>query len=88
MSEGDIITTDDLPPGVVEFDPPEGKPIVRTDFQQAVLEYKRRLVLDAVRHSQGNISVAAKNLGLHPNNLHRLIRNLNLKSQVATITTR
>jgi transcriptional regulator of acetoin/glycerol metabolism len=32
--------------------------------------------------ASGNYDEAAKLLGLHPNNLYRLIRNLNLKSRL------
>jgi transcriptional regulator with GAF, ATPase, and Fis domain len=41
---------------------------------------KRRLIIDAVAQSGGNYTEAARALGVHPNYLHRLIRNLNLKA--------
>jgi transcriptional regulator with GAF, ATPase, and Fis domain len=38
--------------------------------------------MDAVKKSKGNYTEAAKSLGLHPNYLHRLIRNLNIKAEL------
>jgi len=35
--------------------------------------------LNAFEQAQGNYTEAARLLGLHPNYLHRLIRNLNMK---------
>ena len=39
-----------------------------------------KLILRAVEESGGNYNGAARLLGLHPNYLHRLIKNLQLKS--------
>ncbi|HKX29185.1 MAG TPA: sigma 54-interacting transcriptional regulator [Blastocatellia bacterium] len=49
-------------------------------YHEAMKEAKRQLIIKAYDHVNGNHFEAAKLLGLHPNNLHRLIRNLNLKS--------
>jgi hypothetical protein len=35
-----------------------------------------------MKKSAGSFTAAAKLLGLHPNYLHRLVRNLNLKDQL------
>ena len=40
---------------------------------------KRQIILKAFEGSGGNYTETAKLLGLHPNYLHRLIRNLDLK---------
>jgi len=37
---------------------------------------------DAMKQSKGNYTAAAKLLGLHPNYLHRLVKNLNLKQHL------
>jgi transcriptional regulator with GAF, ATPase, and Fis domain len=50
-----------------------------TEYHQAVKEVKRQLVLKAFREAGGNYSQAARRLGIHPNNLHRLVRSLDLK---------
>jgi len=41
------------------------------------------LIIDAVAQTKGNYTEAAKLLGLHPNYLHRLIRNLDIKAELA-----
>jgi len=48
-------------------------------FHQAILEAKKTLVRKTLEQAGGNHTQAAKMLGLHPNNLHRLIRSLNLR---------
>jgi DNA-binding NtrC family response regulator len=40
------------------------------------------LILDAVEQTGGNYVEAAGILGVHPNYLHRLIRNLGLKDEL------
>ena len=47
---------------------------------EAVRQTKQRVIIDAFRAAQRNYAQAARLLGLHPNYLHRLIRNLDLKS--------
>jgi transcriptional regulator with GAF, ATPase, and Fis domain len=58
----------------VAFDPAAGSP-----FHAAVTKLKRRLVVDAIAEANGRWTDAAKLLGLHPNYLHRLRRNLGLR---------
>ena len=41
-----------------------------------------RLIVRAVEEARGNYNAAARLLGLHPNYLHRLIRNMNLKGEL------
>ena len=43
---------------------------------------KKQIILNAMQQAKGNYTEAAKLLGVHPNYLHRLIRNLNLKDQL------
>ncbi len=40
---------------------------------------QKNVIIAAVEQAGGNYTEAARRLGLHPNYLHRLIRNLNLK---------
>ena len=49
-------------------------------FHDAIKQTKKDLILRAVEESAGNYNGAARLLGLHPNYLHRLIKNLQLKS--------
>jgi DNA-binding NtrC family response regulator len=46
------------------------------------MELKKQLILDAVEQTRGNYIEAAGILGVHPNYLHRLIRNLGLKDAI------
>jgi two-component system, NtrC family, response regulator HydG len=72
-----VIAVDDLPERIIESQPPD---VPITSYHQNVKQAKRQLILKALEQSNGNHSEAAKLLGLHPNNLHRLIRDLDLKS--------
>ena len=56
--------------------PPE---MTEAKYHAAVKELKKQLILDAVEQTQGSYADAARILGVHPNYLHRLIRNLELK---------
>jgi len=51
-------------------------------YHEALLHTKRKLVLKAFEGIKGNYTEAAARLGLHPNHLYRLVKNLNLKDQV------
>jgi Nif-specific regulatory protein len=57
---------------IKEVQPPAG-------YYETVKEAKRQLILKTLRQTSGNYTEAAKLLGIHPNNLHRLLRNLNLR---------
>ena len=43
---------------------------------------KKELVVSALEKSGGNVTEAAKALGLHGNYLHRLMRNLNVRAAI------
>jgi Nif-specific regulatory protein len=73
----DFITLEDLPEAVIEGRQLSQLPNLR--FYQAVVEKKKHLILEAIGLASGNYTEAAKLLGIHPNNLHRLIRTLDLK---------
>jgi transcriptional regulator with GAF, ATPase, and Fis domain len=72
------IGAEDLPESVGEATTIAGA----SSFTELLKEAKRRIVLDTIQNAGGNCSEAARQLGLHPNNLQRLIRNLNLRDQV------
>jgi two-component system, NtrC family, response regulator HydG len=52
------------------------------DYHQTVEETKRNLILRALDRAEQSYTGAARLLGVHPNYLHRLIRNFDLKSQI------
>ncbi|HSE40807.1 MAG TPA: sigma 54-interacting transcriptional regulator [Acidobacteriota bacterium] len=75
----DMIRPEDLPETIIESQPRD-VPITR--YQEAVKEAKRQLILKAMKQANDNYVEAANILEIHPNNLHRLIRDLDLKSSL------
>jgi transcriptional regulator with GAF, ATPase, and Fis domain len=43
---------------------------------------KRQMIIKAVEQANGNFTEAARLLDLHPNYLHRLVRNMDLRDQL------
>ncbi len=80
MGSPEMVLLEDLPESLLEQAPApdmtEGK------YQASVKAVKKQLILDAVEQTRGNYVEAAVILGMHPNNLHRLIRNLGLKDAI------
>lgn len=79
LGASDEIRPEDLPEALLEqlTTKPEG-----TKYHSAISELKKRLIRDAVSEANGSYTEAAKLLGVHPNYLHRLIRNLDIKSDL------
>jgi Nif-specific regulatory protein len=76
----DRILLEDLPESILESEPAAATP--GTKYHEAVAETKRQIILSAMQQAKGSYTEAAKLLGVHPNYLHRLVRNLNLKEQL------
>jgi len=79
LGSSEFILPEDLPEAMLEIDCPEGGSIAQ--YHEAVAAAKKQVILRAMEQT-GSYTEAAKQLGVHPNYLHRLIRNLNLKSLV------
>jgi transcriptional regulator with GAF, ATPase, and Fis domain len=77
MGSSDTILLEDLPDSLAEQEP--ASEIDEGKYHADVKELKKQLILNAVVQARGNYVEAAKTLGVHPNYLHRLIRNLGLK---------
>jgi transcriptional regulator with GAF, ATPase, and Fis domain len=75
----DEILPDDLPAALLEVQPVERSGV---KYHDRINHLKKQLIVDAVAQTMGNYTEAAKLLGLHPNYLHRLIRNLDIKGEV------
>jgi Nif-specific regulatory protein len=80
LGSGGTICPEDLPESLLEVEPAGTAPM--STYHGAVRDLKRGLVLKALRDSRGSYTIAAKHLGIHRNYLHRLIRNLGLKTAV------
>ncbi|MBM3795031.1 MAG: DUF1549 domain-containing protein [Acidobacteria bacterium] len=80
MGTSSMIQLEDLPELVVEAGS-RAIALGEGGFHAAVVECKRRLVLEALDRAQGNVAEAAKLLGLNSNYLHRLMNNLDLRAE-------
>ena len=80
LGSSEMLLAEDLPENLLERNlPADAKP---TLFHDVVNQTKRQVILKAFEGSAGNYTETAKLLGLHPNYLHRLIRNLDLKPEL------
>ena len=77
LGSSDTLLPEDLPESLLEHAPAEE--MTEGKYHASVKELKKQLILNAVEQTQGNYVEAATILGVHPNYLHRLIRNLELK---------
>ena len=77
LGSSEIITADDLPDTLLETSDKSTLP--PTSYQEQVKEAKCRIIMKAIEEAGGNYTEAAKRLCIHPNNLHRLVRDLNLR---------
>ena len=83
LGSTELIIPEDLPEMLVEARRPRGASgAAPTSYHDAVAEKKKELILDAVSRADGSITEAGKLLGLHPNYLHRLISNLDLRDRI------
>ncbi|HKR00306.1 MAG TPA: sigma 54-interacting transcriptional regulator [Pyrinomonadaceae bacterium] len=80
----ELILPEDLPEAALEADVPVsgGGEGGVAKYHEAVAEAKKQLILKAFEQAGGSYTEAAKLLGVHPNYLHRLIRNMNLKPEL------
>jgi len=78
IGNSDLILPEDLPDALADRALPISESAA--NFHDAIRDAKKRLILTALEQSQGSFTQAAKLLGLHPNYLHRLVSNLDLKA--------
>lgn len=76
----ELIVPEDLPEAILESEAivderPRG-------YHETIREAKRQLITKSLQQTAGNFTEAAKLLGVHPNNLHRLVRNLKLRDKI------
>jgi two-component system, NtrC family, response regulator HydG len=71
------ILREDLPIGILEE---QSAKLEGARYHGVLNQSKKDLILSALQESRGSYPEAARLLGIHPKYLHRLARNLNLKS--------
>jgi transcriptional regulator with GAF, ATPase, and Fis domain len=80
LGTSDTILPEDLPEQLLEREPAPGMDEAR--YHAAVKDLKKRLIRNAIAEAHGNFTEAARALGVHPNYLHRLIRNLDIRDSL------
>lgn len=80
LGNTEMLMPDDLPEALWATTPsPQSLP----NYHEAVNEMKKQLILRTLEQSHGNYTDAARVLGIHPTNLHRLIRTLGLRDSIS-----
>ncbi len=80
LGSTELLMPEDLPEALFETGATRTAPL--TNYHDKLREAKKLIVLKAIEEAQGNYTQAARRLGLHPTNLHRLIRTLDLKAAI------
>ncbi len=80
LSSAETLLPEDLPESVLERATPSG--MTSAKYHSALKDMKKQLILNALDEAKGSYTEAARVLGLHPNYLHRLIRNLDLRAEL------
>jgi two-component system response regulator HydG len=73
----DVIVPEDLPEALLDSCAPESPSQIK--YFDFLRETKKKLIREALEKAGGNHNEAARLLGVHPANLHRMIRTLNLR---------
>jgi len=82
LGVSDSILPEDLPQAVAEKGSAPGMHLAK--YHLAVTQLKKHLILAALEEAKGSYTEAARILGVHANYLHRLVRNLDLRTSVRT----
>ena len=77
IGSSDSILAEDLPETVLES--VKGGGSAPAKYHDAIRNLKKQLILGALDQGEGNVTEAAKLLGVHANYLHRLMRNFELR---------
>jgi DNA-binding NtrC family response regulator len=77
IGSSDSILPEDLPETLMET--ASSSTSGPAKYHDAIRNLKKQLILGAFEQSGGSFTETAKLLGVHPNYLHRLVRNLDLR---------
>jgi DNA-binding NtrC family response regulator len=75
----DEILPEDLPDGLLEE---RAAGATGARYHDVLKEARKELIRTSLGEAKGSVPEAARLLGVHPKYLHRLVRNLNLKSEL------
>ena len=78
MGSSDSILPADLPATLLNEDDTRHK---ASGYYDAIFDFKKRIIQEAMRKADDNCAEAARMLGVHPNYLHRLIKKLGVKGE-------
>ena len=78
LGVSDCVLPEDLPETLVESAPLTGN----AKYHSSVGQAKREAIIEAYLQANGDYKQAARALGLHPNYLLRLVRNLGLRDEI------
>jgi DNA-binding NtrC family response regulator len=78
LGVSDWVLPEDLPESLLDSAPKDTK----AKYHQSVGQAKHDAIIDAYVQGKGDYKIAARLLGLHPNYLLRLVRNLNLREEI------
>jgi transcriptional regulator with GAF, ATPase, and Fis domain/pSer/pThr/pTyr-binding forkhead associated (FHA) protein len=86
VGSSEMILPEDLPEALTETAEcaTSSEPGESAKYHDAILTLKKQLILNAFEQAGGSFTEAAKILGVHPNYLHRLVRNLDLRMALKT----
>ncbi len=80
LGSTDLIRPEDLPEAVLESEVEASAASTSiANYHETIKQTKKNLILEAIAQADGNITEAARLLGVQANYLHRLISNLNLR---------
>ena len=83
LGSTDTILLDDLPYEIIENGKTENNSTL--DLHQQFKAAKRSIILSAIIAAEGNYAEAARQLAIHPNNLHRMVRELEIKEDAKSL---
>jgi two-component system, NtrC family, response regulator HydG len=81
LGVSDYVLPEDLPEALLEASPSEPN----AKYHASVGQAKREAIIDAYVQGNGDYKQAAKVLGLHPNYLLRLVRNMGLREEISRV---
>jgi transcriptional regulator with GAF, ATPase, and Fis domain len=79
MGVSELVLPEDLPESLLEAAP---RSAAKARYHDDVNQAKRETIIEAYAQGNGDYKQAARLLGLHPNYLLRLVRNLNLREEI------